>query len=133
LLRVKLRHLPAWTARRQALATRYTAALAGIAGLMLPSTPPGVVHVFHQYTVRAPGRRDALRAHLEGRGIGSTVYYPIPAHLQPALAALGYRPGDLPLAERASGEVLSLPIFPELTDSEQDTVVSAIRDFFAVN
>jgi dTDP-4-amino-4,6-dideoxygalactose transaminase len=84
--------------------------------------------IFNQYTVRSP-RRDALQAHLKARGIGTSIYYPLPLHMQPCFAYLGYREGQLPEAERASREVLSLPIFPELTRTQQDEVIDAVRTF----
>jgi dTDP-4-amino-4,6-dideoxygalactose transaminase len=99
-------------------------------GIVLPYTDPRATHVFHQYVIRAP-RRDALREHLTAHGIGSEVFYPVPLHLQAALQDLGYKPGDFPHAERAAAEVLALPIYPELRDDEQQTVVEAIRTFYA--
>jgi dTDP-4-amino-4,6-dideoxygalactose transaminase len=98
-------------------------------GVVLPWTDPRATHVFHQYAIRAP-RRDALRAHLAKRGVASEIYYPVPLHLQTALRGLGYRPGDFPEAERAAGEVLALPIFPELRDDEQERVVAGIQSFY---
>jgi dTDP-4-amino-4,6-dideoxygalactose transaminase len=86
-------------------------------------------HIFHQYTIRAE-RRDALVAHLRQAGIGCAVYYPVGLHLQPCFADLGYRAGSLPETERAMAEVLSLPIFPELSDGQQDAVAGAIRGFY---
>jgi dTDP-4-amino-4,6-dideoxygalactose transaminase len=137
-LQVKLRSLPQWNRQRRTLAARYDELFraAGLAassiagGIVLPWTDPRATHVFHQYVIRAP-RRDALREHLAAHRIGSEIYYPVPLHLQPALKDLGYKPGDFPHAERAATEVLALPIFPELTDDEQRTVVSAIRGFYA--
>jgi dTDP-4-amino-4,6-dideoxygalactose transaminase len=99
-------------------------------GIVLPYTDPRATHVFHQYVIRAP-RRDALRDYLTTRGIGSEIYYPVPLHLQAALKDLGYKPGDFPHAERAAAEVLALPIFPELREDEQRTVVDTIRRFYA--
>ena len=87
-------------------------------------------HIFHQYVIRAP-RRDELRAHLTALGIGSEIYYPLCLHQQQALLPLGYRTGDFPHAERAAAEVLALPVYPELRDDEQQTVVEAIRNFYA--
>ncbi|MGB9885731.1 MAG: DegT/DnrJ/EryC1/StrS family aminotransferase [Moorellales bacterium] len=131
ILRAKLPHLAEWTAKRQALAARYDELLRGIPGLTLPHRAPDRTHVFHQYTVRvAGGRRDALRAYLAERGIGTEVYYPLPLHLQPCFAHLGYREGDLPESKRASREVLSLPMFPELTREEQEYVAGAVKMFF---
>lgn len=144
-LEVKLRYLPQWNARRRQLAARYDELLlaAGIAErasrerpagaaktVILPWADPRAGHVYHQYVVRVP-RRDDLRAYLSSAGIGSEIYYPRPLHLQQALAFLGYRAGDFPQAERAAAEVLALPIYPELREDEQDTVVDAIRSFYA--
>ncbi len=126
LLRVGLRHLDAWTGRRRALAAFYTGALEG-AGVALPLEQPYARAVFHLYVVRHP-RRDALAAALRARGVGTLIHYPIPLHLQPAFASLGGRPGDLPVAERATGEILSLPLYPELTDEQARSVAAAVRD-----
>ena len=99
-------------------------------GLVLPYTDPRAHHIFHQYVIRAP-RRDALRQYLTDRQIGSEIYYPLPLHLQTSLAHLGYTGGDFPDSERAAAEVLALPIYPELREDEQQTVVEAIRTFYA--
>ncbi|MBS1821681.1 MAG: DegT/DnrJ/EryC1/StrS family aminotransferase [Acidobacteria bacterium] len=137
-LEVKLRYVPAWNERRRSIAERYDE-LFRAAGLTASTTAEGVVlpvrdargvHVFHQYTVRAP-RRDGLREHLASRRIGSEIYYPLPLHLQQSLAELGYKKGDFPVTERAAEEVLSLPMFPELRDDEQQIVVDAVRQFYA--
>jgi dTDP-4-amino-4,6-dideoxygalactose transaminase len=93
-------------------------------------TSPHAHHVYHQYVIRAQ-RRDDLRQFLADRKIGTEVYYPIPIHLQPAFAYLGYREGDLPESERAAREVLALPMFPELTEDEQQWVVENIADFYS--
>ncbi|MBC7221579.1 DegT/DnrJ/EryC1/StrS family aminotransferase [Candidatus Bipolaricaulota bacterium] len=131
ILRAKLPHLAEWTRARQRIADRYDELLRGIKSIRLPYRAPNRTHIFHQYTVRVlGGKRDALRDHLAAQGIGTEVYYPLPLHLQPCFRHLGYREGDLPESERASREVLSLPMFPELTREEQDRVVEAIRDFF---
>ena len=137
-LSIKLRHLHAWNQQRRTLAARYDALFraANLAapttkdGIVLPYTDPRATPIFHQYVIRAP-HRDALRAHLTALHIGTEIYYPIPLHLQPALKDLGYKPGDFPHAERAAAEVLALPIYPELRDDEQQTVVNAIRAFYA--
>jgi dTDP-4-amino-4,6-dideoxygalactose transaminase len=91
---------------------------------------PGARHVWHQFVIRT-ARRDALRDFLAERKIGSEIYYPVPLHLQAALKDLGYREGDFPESERAAREVLALPIFPELREDEQQTVVSAIAEFLS--
>ena len=139
-LEVKLKYIDGWNEARRRLAARYDALFraAGLAepgpypahGIVLPSETPGNRHVWHQYVIRA-ARRDELRAFLATRRIGSEVYYPVPLHLQAALKPLGYREGDFPESERAAREVLALPIFPELRDDEQETVVNAIADFFS--
>lgn len=133
-LNVKLAHLDAWTAARQTNADRYNGLFAecGLEGVLsLPSVAPGCRHVWNQYVVRVPdGRRDALRAYLSERKIGTEIYYPVPLHLQKCFAELGYRPGSLPESERAAAETLALPIFPELTAEEQRVVVHAIAAFF---
>jgi dTDP-4-amino-4,6-dideoxygalactose transaminase len=136
-LRIKLRHLEDWNARRREIAARYdqlfsAAALAGSPGR--PVRPqivyPQAQHIYHQYVVRVP-KRDELRAFLAARGIASEIYYPLPLHLQEAFAYLGYAPGSMPEAERACREVLALPIFPELRSDEQRRVVDAIAEFFS--
>ena len=139
-LAVKLKYIGAWTEARRALAARYHALFvqAGLAeagpypehGVVLPRELPGARHVWHQYVIRAP-RRDALREFLSARGIGSEIYYPLPLHQQEALKGLGYAEGDFPEAERAAREVLALPIFPELREDEQQTVVAAIAEFLS--
>ena len=144
-LAVKLKYVGGWNLRRRELAARYDELFlaAGIAtapsperpttiddGLVLPYTHPHAQHVFHQYVVRAP-RRDALRAYLTAHHIGSEIYYPLPLHQQAALAFLGYKAGDFPESERAAAEVLALPMYPELREDEQQTVVEAIRSFYA--
>ena len=126
LLRVGLRHLAAWTDRRRALAALYTRALEG-AGVLPLGELPYARAVFHLFVVRHP-RRDALMAALAERGVGTLIHYPIPLHLQPAFAPLGGRPSDLPVAEKACAEILSLPLYPELTDEQALSVVAAVRD-----
>ena len=139
-LTVKLKHIGAWNETRCELAARYGRLFsrAGLAengpypanGLVLPHEAPGTKHVWHQYVIRV-ARRDALREFLTARGIGSEIYYPVPLHLQGALKGLGYGEGDFPEAERAAREVLALPIFPELHEDEQNTVVEAIAEFLS--
>lgn len=130
ILRAKLPHLSNWTMARNRIADRYDELLGDLEGLIVPYRAPDRTHIFHQYTIRVlEGKRDSLRAYLAEQGIGTEVYYPLPLHLQPCFRDLGYREGDLPESERASREVLSLPMFPELTEEEQDYVVSKIREF----
>ena len=128
-LLAKLPHLADWSARRRAHAAYYGERLAGLSAVRVPAIGAGNEHIFHQYTLRVE-RRDALQAHLKAKGIGSAIYYPIPLHRQPCFAHLGYAAGSLPRSEQAALEVLSLPIFPELTQPQLDTVVDAIREFY---
>jgi dTDP-4-amino-4,6-dideoxygalactose transaminase len=140
ILSVKLKYIAGWNDARRAVAGRYDAlfAAAGLAesgpypahGVVLPHEVPGSRHVWHQYVVRT-GRRDALREFLCSRRIGSEIYYPVPLHLQDALKGLSYAAGSFPEAERAAREVLALPIFPELREDEQRTVVDAIAEFLS--
>jgi dTDP-4-amino-4,6-dideoxygalactose transaminase len=123
---VGLRHLSAWTERRRALAAFYTRELEGFE-VELPREQPYARAVFHLFVVRHP-RRDALAAALRERGVGTLIHYPIPLHLQPAFAALGGKPGDHPGAEKATAEVLSLPLYPEITDEQARAVVTAVRE-----
>ncbi|MGQ0702103.1 MAG: DegT/DnrJ/EryC1/StrS family aminotransferase [Gemmatimonadales bacterium] len=127
-LLAKLPFLAGWSAARRERATWYDARFAGQGAVVPPAIDPANEPIFHQYTIRVP-RRDALRAHLESRGIGCAVYYPLALHLQPCFAHLGYRPGSLPEAEAATAEVLSLPVYPELTPEQQETVVQAVLEF----
>jgi dTDP-4-amino-4,6-dideoxygalactose transaminase len=141
ILRVKVPHVQLWNELRRERAATYDHLLAD-AGLVrsrksetagriqplevLPEAHP----VFHQYVVRA-ARRDELRAFLAQKNIGTEIYYPVPLHLQPCFAYLGYREGDLPVSERAAREVLALPMFPELTEEEQRYVVTCIKGFYS--
>jgi dTDP-4-amino-4,6-dideoxygalactose transaminase len=128
-LHAKFSHLEGWSAKRRANAKYYDEGLAGIPGVVTPYIDPNNVSIFNQYTLRVE-RRDELQAHLTARKIGSAIYYPLPLHLQPCFAYLGYKEGSLPEAERAAREVISIPVFPELTRSQQDEVIGAIRDFY---
>jgi dTDP-4-amino-4,6-dideoxygalactose transaminase len=125
MLRVKLRHLEEWIAERRRRAALYTELL-GDAPLTLPAEPALGRHAYHLYVVRS-ARRDALQHHLQSRGIGTIVHYPTPVHLQPAYAALGYGDGSFPEAEPACAEVLSLPLYPELTEAEVRRIAEAVR------
>jgi dTDP-4-amino-4,6-dideoxygalactose transaminase len=125
ILRVKLRHLDGWKRGRQSVAARYNELLAGVAGVVTPQVAAGCEHVYHQYTVRVPNR-DAVQQRLADAGVPSTVYYPVPMHLQKMYAHLGGKPGMLPVAERAAEEVLSLPVYPELTAAQIHRVAEAL-------
>jgi dTDP-4-amino-4,6-dideoxygalactose transaminase len=130
-LRVKTPHLHAWTEGRRANAQRYRA-LFRDAGLLdqvvLPVEPPDRRHIFNQFVIRT-AERDALKAHLDERGIGTEIYYPVPFHLQPCFSDLGHRRGDFPQAEQAAADSLALPIYGELTAAQQEVVVAAVGEF----
>ena len=128
-LLVRLARMDAANAARARLAARYDELLAGVGDLRLPARPDGRVSAWHLYVVRT-GQRDALLTHLRERGIGAGIHYPVPLHLQPAFRWLGYAPGDFPVAEAWAGECLSLPLYPELGEADQDRVAAAVRDFF---
>jgi dTDP-4-amino-4,6-dideoxygalactose transaminase len=132
-LRVKLRHLDAWTAMRRTVADRYRNLFAshGLLELIgLPAERPGNFHVYNQFVIRVPATlRDPLREYLTARKIGTEIYYPIPLHLQACFASLGYRPGDFPRSETAAAQTLALPVYPELSDAEQHYVVGSIYRF----
>jgi dTDP-4-amino-4,6-dideoxygalactose transaminase len=116
-------------ARRRELACKYYGALAGLGDLTLPQDPPEAISVYHQLTVRTRRRADLMR-HLAARGIGHAIHYPDPLHRQSAFAPAAGAPADLPVAEAAAAVVLSLPMFPELTDAEYDETVGAVREFY---
>jgi dTDP-4-amino-4,6-dideoxygalactose transaminase len=126
-LRIKLKHVDEWNQRRRALAERYDQALSKY--VTIPASDSGAGHVYHQYTIKT-SERDSLRSFLKDQGIPSGVYYPLPLHLQPAYAQLGYREGDFPVAEACSAEVLSLPVDPHLSDDEHEWIVQNVVDFF---
>jgi dTDP-4-amino-4,6-dideoxygalactose transaminase len=133
ILRVKLRHLDQWAAGRRRNAGRYRELFHEFrleSMVTSPLPPPGFTHVYNQFTIRVR-ERDALREHLQRRGVPTEIYYPKPLHLQKAFAYLGHKPGDFPASEAASSEVISLPIYPELTEEQQRMVVAAIADFDA--
>jgi dTDP-4-amino-4,6-dideoxygalactose transaminase len=127
-LRVKLRQLERWNAERRDRAGAYDRALEGLPGLALPRERPGARSCWYLYTVRVP-ERDGLRAHLAARGIASAIHYPKPLHLQPALAFLGGRPGDLPVSEELARQVLSLPLYPELPPEALARVAAEVRAY----
>lgn len=124
MLRVKLRHLEKWTECRRKIAQTYNEQLAG-SDLLLPAEMAGARHVYHLYTIRSD-KRDALQAALQEEGIQTGIHYSIPAHLQPAYANLGYGPDSLPESEKAAREVLSLPLYPELTSAQVEFVAKAL-------
>ncbi len=128
-LRVKLRHLEAWTEARRAAAAHYDRLFAG-SGVQTPAAIPYSRHVYHIYAIRT-GQRKAWQDSLQGQGIQTGIHYPIPVHLLPAYADLGYERGQFPHAEKAADEVLSLPMFPELTVAQCETVASAVKKLVA--
>lgn len=135
ILRVKLPHLQGWAGKRAEHAELYktlfeSTGLTNILGL--PSTPDGRTHVYNQFVIRAP-RREELRAFLDSEGIPTDVYYPSPLHVQPAFSYLGYGHGSFPAAEKASTEVLALPVYPELARQDQERIVNTISDFYNSN
>ena len=133
ILRIKLRRLPEWNTRRRELARTYEKLLAG-SGVITPEIPSGERHVFYVYCIRVPnGRRDDLRKYLGERGIGTQIHYPVPIHLQQSAQFLGYRQGDMPITERVASEVLSLPMFAELTDEQLERVADSVRSFMKGN
>lgn len=133
ILRAKLPHLDEWSRARAAQAADYDQMLKDLDAIERPTVAAGRTHIYHQYTIRVGnGERDALQRFLKERGIATEIYYPLPLHLQECFAPLGYGAGDLPEAERASREVLSLPAFPELEPAEKAYVGRAVREFFAL-
>ena len=132
-LRVKLRHLQEWTVARQARARRYRELFDhfGLTNIVAvpPEPSPEHFHVYNQFSIRCP-ERDQLREHLRKHGIPTEIYYPLPLHLQPAFSYLGYKSGQFPQAELVSDQVLALPVFPELTEAQQESVVEAIASFY---
>ena len=134
ILRIKLKRLEGWNARRRDLARMYDERLKNT-GVITPEIPQDIRrHVFYTYTIRVPGgRRDDLRKYLGERGIGTQIHYPVPIHLQQSAEFLGYRKGDMPITEKVASEVLSLPMFAELTDEQVDRVADAVRSFMKGN
>ena len=128
-LLAKLPFLESWSAARRANAARYTQALAGLSAVRAPVTDPANEHIFHQYVIEAD-RRDELQAHLKAHEIGCAVYYPLSLHLQPCFRYLGYSEGAFPVAEAATRRVLALPVYPELSEAQQQYVAETIRGFY---
>jgi dTDP-4-amino-4,6-dideoxygalactose transaminase len=143
ILRVKLRHMAKWTEARQAHARLYNSLLADVPGITPPRVPPGREHIYYLYTLRVAGRSggarkagenadelrsDLVQQRLKERGVASVVYYPVPLHLQPLYALLGGKPGDFRVSERAAREVLSIPLYPEMTREQIERVAKAVRE-----
>lgn len=127
ILRVKLRHLSAWNAKRKSLAETYQQALAE-SSYVLPLEPAQAGHVYHQYVIRLK-QRDALKVYLASQHIQSAIHYPVPVHRQPAYQNLGYPPGSLPVTEQAAEQVLSLPLYPEMSEANVKQVCEKILEF----
>ncbi len=134
ILRIKLKRLDKWNARRRELARMYDERLKNT-GVVVPEIPSDIRrHVFYTYTIRVSGgRRDDLRKYLGERGIGTQIHYPVPIHLQQSAEFLGYRKGDMPVTEKVASEVLSLPMFAELTDEQLERVADSVRSFMKGN
>lgn len=130
ILGAKLKYLDGWNEARRRVAQRYAELLADLP-VTTPYESPDVYHVYHQYTIRTP-QRDALAAYLKERRVGTMIYYPVPLHLQEFYANLGYGEGSLPLSEAASREVLSLPMYPELTEAQQAVVARVMGEFYSL-
>jgi dTDP-4-amino-4,6-dideoxygalactose transaminase len=128
-LLAKLPHLESWSASRRKNAEYYNAAFAGMSDVRTPVIDPANVSIYNQYTLRV-SKRDQLQEHLKNKGIGNSIYYPLPLHLQPCFAYLGYSEGAFPESEKAAKEVISLPIYPELTTAQLDEVIGAVKEFY---
>ena len=128
-LQAKLPHLAAWSAKRRSNAAYYDRAFADLSEIRTPAIDPANESIYNQYTIRAD-RRDDLQSFLKARGVGTAVYYPLPLHLQPCFEYLGYKKGSCPESERAASEVVSLPIYPELTSAQLDEVIEGVRAFY---
>jgi dTDP-4-amino-4,6-dideoxygalactose transaminase len=128
-LAVKLKYLNEWLEQRREIASWYRESLSGIESLILPVIASGATHTYHLYVVRTT-KRDALQKHLEDCGIGTLIHYPVPPHLQRAYKHLGYKKGSFPLAEQISDTVLSLPIWPGMTENNVAYVAESCKKFF---
>ncbi|MFO0795045.1 MAG: DegT/DnrJ/EryC1/StrS family aminotransferase [Candidatus Brocadiaceae bacterium] len=129
ILSVKLKYLDGWSRKRGEVAAYYSENLRGLP-VRLPKIEPYNTHIFHQYVIATP-QRDAMMKYLEQQGIETAIYYPVTLHLQKCFEYLGYKKGDLPESEKASNEVLALPVYPEITQNELDYVIGHIRNFFS--
>jgi dTDP-4-amino-4,6-dideoxygalactose transaminase len=131
ILSVKLKYIEKWTRERQEKAYIYNVLLTGIDEVITPEIKPGRTHSFHLYVIRCK-KRDELKKYLQEQGITTGLHYPIPLHLQTAYAHLNYSKGDFPMAERLAGEILSLPMFPELTEVQIHYVLDHIKNFYTL-
>ena len=131
ILRIKLKHLKEWNEKRRQHAYRYNELLGQTDGIIVPYEPKWAKAVYHLYVIRTPNREHLLK-HLSEHGIATGLHYPIPLHLQKAYVRGGYQQGDFPVSERIASEILSLPMYPELTDAQQNQIVDTIREFVSV-
>lgn len=129
ILRVKLRHLSKWNKKRGEKALYYSKALREVGDIIVPTIGSNRNHIFHQYTIRTK-QRDKLQKYLKEKGIPTMIYYPLPLHLQPAFKYLDYKSGDFPISEKVAREVISLPIYPELSQRDQDFIIKKIKEFY---
>jgi len=129
-LRAKLPHLESWNVQRRANAAHYTALLSDMTSVIVPKAADYSEHVYYLYVVRVP-HRDQLKEYLHEQGVGTQIHFPVPCHLQPAFEYLGYKQGDRPITEQIVGEILSLPMYPELTAQQRSYVIDKIREFYA--
>jgi len=132
-LHVKMKYIDQWNQQRREAGAKYSEKLSGVGGLKLPTTHPDTDHIYHLYVVQTKDEteRDALMKQLQDNDIGVAIHYPIPPHLQPGYTNLGYKLGDFPRAESYAKRIISLPIFPEITDEQIDHVVENIKNFYA--
>lgn len=128
-LNVKLKYIDAWNSKRAHNADYYNRQLHGLP-LVTPSVPAYTTHIYHQYVLRAPDCRDRLIEHLQSKGIDSRIYYPLALHLQPCFNYLGYKKGAFPVSEKASDDILAIPVYPDLSSDDLDYIVSSIKEFF---
>jgi dTDP-4-amino-4,6-dideoxygalactose transaminase len=129
ILRVKLKYLDAWTAKRRQKAGLYTRLLSGVKGVHVPEISPENYHVFNYFTIRT-AKRDKLQQHLNSKGVATAIYYPLPLHLQEVYKPLGHKTGDFPESERAAGKVISLPMYPELQEKDIEYIAKQIGLFY---
>jgi dTDP-4-amino-4,6-dideoxygalactose transaminase len=133
ILRIKLKHLPEWTEGRRAIASRYRELLAEVdEKIVLPYEPPWTKAVYHLFVVRVENRDEFIK-HLASAGIGTGIHYPIPLHLQNAYKALGFTTGDFPIAERMAAEIISLPMFPQLSADQLSSIVNEVASFVSAD
>jgi dTDP-4-amino-4,6-dideoxygalactose transaminase len=127
-LGVKMKYIEQWTEQRRANAEYYDELLSSVSDIITPKADPRARHVYHLYVIRVPRQRDAFLKHLQDNNIGAGIHYPLPLHMQPAFAHLGYQHGDFPITESLAESIISLPLYPELTHAQMETVVDVVKD-----